>query len=486
VADSSLNLRKRLSECTGVPPVDERDPWITGVAIDSRRVKRGDLFVAYRGEKTDGHRFARDAAAAGAAAVVVDQPIDPLDVPVVRVADAQREASFIAARFFDHPSRSLRCVGVTGTNGKTSVTVHVAELLSKQGERCAFGGTLGWGFEGQICGGRLTTEDPVTLQRRLAELVRRGARGIAMEVSSHALAQHRADGVELEVGVFTNLTRDHLDYHGSMDRYAAAKRRLFDFPSLTAAVVNVDDPVGAALALELRPRLRVVTYGSTSGADISWQGLTFDDNGVSGELVTPWVRRPFALPLYGEFAVANVAAALGVVAVLDGDVDVALQSARTLGAAPGRMQRVRRPGRPLVVIDYAHTPDALTKALGAARRHVGGRVICVFGCGGDRDKGKRPLMAQAVEAAADIAWVTNDNPRSEVPAQIANDVTGGFSGRIPVHVELDRQRAIELAIASATSGDLVLVAGKGHETYQEIGGQRLPHNDLAVVEAVLR
>jgi UDP-N-acetylmuramoyl-L-alanyl-D-glutamate--2,6-diaminopimelate ligase len=263
VADGSLNPRRRLSECVGVA-LDVADPWITGIAIDSRRVKRGDLFVAFRGERTDGHRFVRDAVAAGAAAVVVDSPIDAVDVPVVRVADAQREASIIASRFFDDPSRTLRCVGITGTNGKTSVSVHTAELLSKQGWRAAFGGTLGWGFAGRLCGSRLTTEDAVTLQRRLADLVRAGATAVAMEVSSHALAQHRADGVALEVGVFTNLTRDHLDYHGSMERYAEAKRRLFDFPSLAAAVINIDDPIGSRFARELRDRLRVVTYGATA------------------------------------------------------------------------------------------------------------------------------------------------------------------------------------------------------------------------------
>lgn len=485
MADGSLSPRKRLSACIGAA-VDGVDPWISGIAIDSRRVKRGDLFVACRGERTDGHRFVRDAVAAGAAAVVVDSQIDAVDVPVVRVADAQREASFVAGRFFDEPSRALRCVGVTGTNGKTSVTVHTAELLSRQGWRAAFGGTLGWGFEGRVCGSRLTTEDAVTLQRRLAELARSGAAAVAMEVSSHALAQHRADGVALEVGVFTNLTRDHLDYHGSMERYGDAKRRLFDFPSMKAAVINVDDTLGMRLAREVRERMRVVTYGAAPDADIRWRNLVFDMDGVRGELATPWSNGPFAVPLYGEFAVANVAAALGAVGVLGADVATAVEAARTLGAAPGRMQRVRRPGRPLVVIDYAHTPDALTKALDAARRHIGGRVICVFGCGGDRDRGKRPLMAAAVENAADLAWVTNDNPRSEVPLNIANDVLGGFTGKIPVNVELDRQRAIELAIAAATPADLVLVAGKGHEAYQEIGGQRLPHSDLAAVEAVLR
>jgi UDP-N-acetylmuramoyl-L-alanyl-D-glutamate--2,6-diaminopimelate ligase len=485
VADGSLNPRRRLSACVGAP-LDAADPWITGIAIDSRRVKRGDLFVACRGERTDGHRFVRDAVAAGAAAVVVDSPIDTVDVPVVRVADAQREASFIASRFFDEPSRALRCVGITGTNGKTSVSVHTAELLSKQGWRAAFGGTLGWGFAGRLCGSRLTTEDAVTLQRRLVELVRAGATAVAMEVSSHALAQHRADGVALEVGVFTNLTRDHLDYHGSMERYAEAKRRLFDFPSLVAAVINVDDPVGNRFARELRDRLRVVTYGATAEADIRWRNLVFDMDGVRGELTTPWSDGPFVLPLYGEFAVANVAAAIGAVGVLGADVVAAVEAARELASAPGRMQRVRKTGKPLVVIDYAHTPDALAKALDAARRHIGGRVICVFGCGGDRDRGKRPLMAQAVENAADLAWITNDNPRSEVPLNIANDVLGGFTGKIPVNVELDRQRAIELAVAAATPSDLVLVAGKGHETYQEIGGQRLPHSDLAAVEAVLR
>ena len=504
MADGGVTHRKRLHECVG-RGVPGDDPWITGVAIDSRKIKRGDLFIAYRGETTDGHRFVADAVAAGAAAVVVDQPASAgasagasapsvsvpgvsahsVSVPIVQLADTRREAGHIAARFYDHPSRALGCIGVTGTNGKTSVSVHLATLLSRQGRSCAYGGTLGWGLGTSLCGGRLTTEDPVTLQRRLSGLVSARAEWAALEVSSHALAQHRADAVEFRTAVFTNLTRDHLDYHGSMADYGAAKRRLFEWPALGAAVVNLDDPFGAALATSLKGRVNLLTYGVRARADLRWENLGFGADGVNGTLVTPWGRLPFSLPLYGEFAVANFAAALGAAVFAGCDAAALIESARTMPAAPGRMQLIRRARKPTVVIDYAHTPDALAKALEAARRHAGGRVICVFGCGGDRDRGKRPLMAQAVEERADVAWVTNDNPRSEVPAQIAQDIERGFSGRIPVQVELDRRRAIGLALEAAGPGDLVLIAGKGHETYQEIGGRRLPHSDLEVAESCL-
>ncbi len=407
-------------------------------------------------------------------------------VPLVKSPDPRRAAGRIAARFYDHPSRALGCIGVTGTNGKTSVTHFAAALLSASGRPAGYGGTLGWGFAGHICAADLTTEDAVAVQRRLANLVSQGAEWVAMEVSSHALDQHRVVDVDYNIAVFTNLTRDHLDYHGTMANYAATKRRLFDWPTLRGGVVNWDDPQGRIIHREARRSLDLLRFGSTADAELSWSDLVFDDAGIAGTLDTPWGRRAFRLPLFGEFNVANFAAATGAACLAGAPIDAVIDAGLHLTAPPGRMQFVRATGKPLVVIDFAHTPDALAKALVALRRHASGAVICVFGCGGDRDRGKRALMARVVEDAADHAWVTSDNPRSEDPADIAANIVAGFAGAFAHDVELDRAAAIERAIATARSSDVVLVAGKGHEAYQEIAGRRIPFRDLDVVQRVLR
>jgi UDP-N-acetylmuramoyl-L-alanyl-D-glutamate--2,6-diaminopimelate ligase len=460
-------------------------PWIDGIAIDSRKVRPGDLFVAMRGAQHDGHTFVAAALAAGAVAVLVDRPVQAPSAAVLVAVDARRTAGKVAARFFDHPSRALGCIGVTGTNGKTSVAQFIATLLERSGRPTGYGGTLGWSFGTHRCAADLTTEDAITVQRRLAGLVAAGARWVAMEVSSHALAQGRVDDVEYDIAVFTNLTRDHLDYHETFDAYAAAKRRLFRFATLRAGVVNWDDPAGRAIYAERRPNLELVRFGVRDGADVRWSALEFDDTGIAGILHSPWGEAPFRIPLIGEFSVANFAAAVGAACLAGAAFDGVVAAGATLTAPPGRMQFVRRAGQPLVVIDYAHTPDALGRVLASLRRHCAGRLICVFGCGGDRDRGKRPLMAQAVEGAADRCWVTNDNPRSEDPAAIAADIVAGFTARASYRVELDRASAIAAAIADADTDDVVLVAGKGHEDYQEVAGERRPFRDIDVVQRAL-
>jgi UDP-N-acetylmuramoyl-L-alanyl-D-glutamate--2,6-diaminopimelate ligase len=484
--------RKRLSEClddavNGVVAAGVGDPWINGVATDSRKVRAGDLFVATRGAAHDGHEFVAAAIAAGAVALLVERPVEAAAVPTIRVSDTRRAAGRIAARFFDYPSRQLGCIGVTGTNGKTSVSHFIAALLDATGRPAGYGGTLGWGFRDRQCGSDLTTEDAVTTQRRLADLVSAGAEWVAMEVSSHALDQDRVADVDYDIAVFTNLTRDHLDYHGTMERYAEAKRRLFAWTTLQGGVVNWDDPQGRIIYGERRARYNLLRFGANAGADLSWSGLRFDDAGISGLLTTPWGRRAFRVPLFGEFAVANFAAAAAAACLAGATLDEVIAAGARLTAPPGRMQFMRgaSAGKALVVIDYAHTPDALAKALAGLRRHCRGRLICVFGCGGDRDRGKRPLMAQAVEGQADRAWITTDNPRSEAPELISAEIVAGFRGRIPVEVELDRAIAIERAVATAGPDDVVLVAGKGHESYQEIAGRRLPFRDADVVQRVL-
>ncbi len=485
---SSQSRRKRLSDCVSDDVValdDIADVWITGVATDSRKVRPGDLFVAVKGAAHDGHAFIDAAVARGAAAVLVEYDVRSAGIAKVKSADPRRAAGRIAARFYDHPSRSLGCIGVTGTNGKTSVTHFIAAMLSAAGRPAGYGGTLGWGFAGHNCTADLTTEDAVAVQQRLANLVSRGAEWVAMEVSSHALEQHRVVDVDYSIAVFTNLTRDHLDYHGTMANYALAKRRLFSWPTLRSAVVNWDDPQGRIIHREARRPIDLVRFGSTPDAELCWSDLTFDDAGIAGTLDTPWGRRAFRLPLFGEFNVANFAAATGAACLAGAPLDKVIEAGALLTAPAGRMQFVRAAGTPLVVIDFAHTPDALAKALAALRRHAGGAVVCVFGCGGDRDRGKRALMARVVEGAADRAWVTSDNPRSEDPADIAANIVAGFGAGFDHHVELDRATAIEQAITSAASNDVVLVAGKGHETYQEIAGRRIPFRDLDVVQRLL-
>jgi len=482
--------RKRLSECVGEEPglrglSGVQDVWINGVATDSRRVGKGDLFIAIRGALHDGHAFVAAALERGAAAVLAERPVAGL-ATTIYVPDTQRAAGRVAARFFDHPSRSIGCIGVTGTNGKTSVAHFTAAILTGAGQPSGYGGTLGWGFAGRHCTSDLTTEDGVTVQRRLGDLVARGAKWVAMEVSSHALDQERVADVDYDIAVFTNLTRDHLDYHGSMERYAQAKQRLFHWPSLRGGVVNWDDAQGRIIYGERHSLLRLLRFGTDPGADLCWSNLRFDDTGIGGILATPWGRRTFRVPLFGEFSVANFVAATGAACLAGATLDGALDVGTRLTAPPGRMQFVREAGKPPVVIDFAHTPDALVKVLTGLRHHCAGQLICVFGCGGDRDRGKRPLMAEAVEGNADRIWITTDNPRSEAPDLIAAEIYAGLRGRVPAEVELDRTTAIERAIAGATANDIVLVAGKGHEAYQEVAGQRIPFRDIDAVRRALR
>jgi len=463
-----------LPELDGVPDVD-----VVGVTDDSREVAPGDLFLAVAGARSDGHDFAAAAAERGAAAVLAERAIAGLGVPVVVVPDLKRLRSAIAGRVLGDPGGQLYCVGVTGTNGKTSVAFYLAELATRLGHATGYLGTIGWGCTTELEPALLTTDSAVNTQKRLKTLVERGFEWVAMEVSSHALDQHRVEAVGFDVGVFTNLSRDHLDYHDSFEAYGAAKARLFE--DVNVAVVNTDDPFGQRLARGLRvPTL--ITYGRDG--DVRWRALELDARGVRGRWETPWGNTEFELPLVGEFAVANVSAVVAVLCqaglVL---ADVAALAAR-IAPVPGRLEFF--PGAPSAVVDYAHTPAALETVLTALRPHVAGRLVCLVGCGGDRDRGKRPLMAAAAETGADEVWLTSDNPRGEDPAAILADMRSGLSGRVPVHEQADRARAIEAALTSAAPADLVLVAGKGHEDYQEVGGQRLPFSDRAIVRALVQ
>ena len=467
-----LTLPQLLDE-SRVPPVE-----VTGLASDSRRVRPGDVFFAYRGSAFDGHRFAGAAVSAGAVAIVSERPVDA-GVPNVVVAGLGRRIGEFANRFFAEPSRELDVVGVTGTNGKTTVAYNIARVADDTG----YSGTLGWGRPPSLCESGMTTSDPITLQKRLRALAASGCRRATLEVSSHALDQGRAEAVTFAVAVFTNLSRDHLDYHGSMARYGAAKQKLFA-RSLASAVVNVDDALGRTIVDTLPNATEVFAVGAK--AAVRWTDVVYGHDGIRGLWHTPWGRRPFALPaFFGEFSVYNAALTLAACCSLGTSLADAVDAMAMMPAVPGRMQVVSR--SPLAVVDYAHTPDGLRAALAAARGHLAsaGRVIVVFGCGGERDRGKRAAMAEAAEAGADLVVATSDNPRSEDPERILDDIVAGFrspsqSLRIP-----DRGRAIAAALARAGSDDVVLVAGKGHERTQEIGGERISFSDAEAIRTAL-
>ena len=462
---------------------------VTRLATDSRRVEPGDVFVAVPGARIDGRRFIPQAIAAGAVGVLweaADFQWDPAwRVPNLAVPNLRKQLGLIAARTYGDPSHSMWVAGVTGTNGKTSCSHWIAQSLTRLGRRTAVLGTLGIGFPGALTPGTHTTPDAVSLQAQLADLLSRGASGVVMEVSSHGLEQGRVNGVAFAAALFTNLSRDHLDYHGTMEQYGAAKARLFHWDGLHHAVINLDDGFGAQLAGSLdRSRVNVLGYGLGKG-EISGHKLDLSKRGLTLEIETPWGAGVIRSQLLGRFNAANLLGVLGVLLAAGVKLDDATSAIETVEPVPGRLQMLRQPGRPLVVVDYAHTPDALEKVLETLRAVLGseGRLICVFGCGGERDAGKRPLMGETATRLADSVFVTSDNPRGEDPRAIIDQIIA--QAHPNYRVEIDRAVAIQQALREARTDDLVLIAGKGHEAYQEIVGRRLPFSDTEVAARVL-
>lgn len=463
---------------------------VTGVRCDSRQVRPGDLFVAYAGERSDGRRFIADAIHAGAVAVLWERSGFEWDarwqVPNVAMDGLRQKLGTIADHVYGHPSQHLWIAGVTGTNGKTSCSHWIAQVLGRSGRPTAVIGTLGSGFPGQLAAATHTTPDAAVIHERLSELLAAGASGAAMEVSSHGLDQGRVNGVAFAAALFTNLSHDHLDYHGSMERYAAAKAKLFHWPGLQHAVINLDDAFGAQLAASLdRNRTNVIGYGLGKG-EIAGHKLDLSRRGLSLEIETPWGPVAVRSRLLGGFNASNLLGVLGVLLAAGLDPREAAESLADLEPVAGRLQQLNLPGKPLVVVDYAHTPDALQKVLETLRGVLapGARLICVFGCGGERDAGKRPLMGEVATRLADCSIVTSDNPRSEDPFEIIRQiVAGAHPGYV---VEEDRASAIGRAVMLARPQDVVLIAGKGHEPYQEIAGVRLPFSDIDVAQLALR
>jgi len=397
----------------------------------------------------------------------------------------QAKLGLIAAHVYGDPSRNMWVAGVTGTNGKTSCTHWIAQSLGILGRPTGVIGTLGIGFPGELRQATHTTADPVSIQEDLAELFERKATGVAMEVSSHGLDQGRVNGVSFSDALFTNLSRDHLDYHGTMERYGAAKAKLFDWPGLKHAVINLDDRFGLELAASVnRNRVNVLGYGFGKG-DISGHRLDLSKRGLTLEIETPWGPGVIRSQLLGGFNASNLLGVVGMLLAAGVKLDEATSSLEQVQAPAGRLQMVRVAGRPLVVVDYAHSPDALEKVLEVLRSLLepGARLVCVFGCGGDRDKGKRPLMGEVATRLSHLAIVTSDNPRSEDPLGIIEEIIGGAHPNYVV--EEDRATAIVRAVREAGPEDLVLIAGKGHESYQEIAGSRLPFSDAEVARVAL-
>jgi UDP-N-acetylmuramoyl-L-alanyl-D-glutamate--2,6-diaminopimelate ligase len=478
----AMLLRDLLPEVAGIPG----DLRITGLVMDSREVKPGDAFVAIAGFGAHGLKFVDQARAAGAVATLFEPPA-PAELPApsdaIAVPNLRARLGELADRFHGRVTEAMTVVGVTGTNGKTSTVQLLAQAWTLRGTRCGTIGTLGVGLYGEVTPTGFTTPLVLKLHDLLAQLHAEGAQAVAMEVSSHALDQGRVDGVHFDAAVFTNLTRDHLDYHGDMGTYGAAKSRLFVWPGLKAAAINLDDEYGRRLHAQLPASVKAVGLSSRGIDDalLRADALQLDSAGISFDLVCDGHAYPVRSPLLGRFNVDNLLAVGGALFALG---DSPAQIAATLSQLQpihGRMNRLGGDGvKPLVVIDYAHTPDALEQALKSLRAHAHARLICVFGCGGERDRGKRPQMAAIAETNADRVIVTDDNPRAEDGDQIVADIIAGFGNADRVLVQRDRAAAIARAIGEAGANDIVLIAGKGHEPYQEINGVQYPFDDTQV------
>jgi UDP-N-acetylmuramoyl-L-alanyl-D-glutamate--2,6-diaminopimelate ligase len=459
---------------------------ITGLCADSRRARPGDLFFAIAGQHRDGSSFVNAALAAGAAAVVAVETSSLSGAARVRVADPRLALAQAAGAFYDHPSRLMRVVAVTGTNGKTTTTYLLESIFAAAGMPAGVIGTTGVRFRGETHASAFTTPEAHVLQACLRGMVDARVAAVALEVSSHALEQRRSYGLDCDVAVFTNLSHDHLDYHGTIEAYLDAKLMLFDGRNQphpvkhATAVLCADDPAFTSVReAARRGALAISSFGAAESADVRIADVAASSDGLDVRLETAGQSHALRVPLLGRYNALNAAAAFASARALGIDAASCVRGIANVRGVPGRLERVEAE-RPFdVVVDYAHTPDALARALAAAHEHARGRVLLVFGCGGDRDRAKRPKMGALAAAHADVAWVTNDNPRGEDPATIAREILAGALGA-PLRMELDRRAAIGAALREARPGDLVLIAGKGHETTQTIGDDVLPFDDRVV------
>ncbi len=489
-------LLGRLLEAVGVDDAGVAgETSVTSVEYDSRRVREGSLFVAVRGFVTDGHRYVAGAAERGAAAALVESPTGSDALPEFVVPDTRRALGLAAHEFFGHPSESLTVHGVTGTNGKTTTSYFIDSIMRQAGRESGVVGTLGHRTGGGAAPGSLTSPEASDLAALMSSMVDSGVEVLTMEVSSHALALERTAGTRFDTATFTNLSRDHLDFHRTLDKYWESKRKLFEQLSGAggkpgaAAVVNIDDPYGRELAATMRREagLRLVTFGAEE-ADVRATGVETSLDGTRATFVTPAGSFEAELRLLSAFNVMNALAATSVAFASGIELGAVAEGLRALPEVAGRLEQVDA-GQPFTaLVDYAHTPDALEKALATLRDLEPERLIVVFGCGGDRDRGKRPLMGEIASAGADVAIVTSDNPRTEEPSAIIEDILAGVNEGTggEIVVEPDRREAIRSAVALAGPGDVVLVAGKGHEDYQIVGAEKRHFDDREELRAAVR
>ena len=471
------------------------DIVVSGLAIDSRQVGHGDLFLACSGAEHHGLDFIEDVLLKRPAAVVWEPGGEYVDVeslprnelvPYIAVPNLSQHLAKIASRFYGNPSADLMTVGITGTDGKTSCSHFVAQALTALNDfPCGVLGTLGYGMYGALVPGSRTTPNAVELQSVLADVKEIGAKQVVMEVSSHALDQGRVDEVSYDIAVLTNLSRDHLDYHQTVEAYGDAKRKLFHKEGLKLRVINIDDEFGRSVFEECADK-PCLTYGFSDDAQVKGSHLQLTSNGVSFWVETPFGKGRVESRLLGDFNAKNLMAVIGVLLGMGVSLEAALHSIQSICPVDGRMERLGGDASPMVVVDYAHTPNALEQVLKALRPYALGRLVCVFGCGGERDKGKRPIMGEIAYELSDHVVVTSDNPRSESPIGIIDEILEGCPDLSKVDVEVDRASAIEWAITNAEPGDVVLIAGKGHETYQQVNGRELPFDDRSEVKKVLR
>jgi UDP-N-acetylmuramoyl-L-alanyl-D-glutamate--2,6-diaminopimelate ligase len=496
--NKSMLLSELLKEVYKLPPALERN--LNGLELDSRKIEKGNLFLAYKGGTSDGRSFIKAAISNGAAAVLTEadadwsEPQELTSVPVIPIKHLPAILGRLAARFYGYPAQHMRVIGVTGTNGKTSCCQLAAQALTMLGYQCGVIGTLGYGAINSTLvlddSGPTTTPDPIRMQEIFAELQSQECDSVVMEVTSHGLQQQRVNIDDFAVAVFTNLTRDHLDYHGTMQAYGEAKLKLFTGENLQVAVVNLDDPFSATLLDALATGVQRYTWSvHNPEADIYCSALGFSPAGLVLKVVSPWGNGTIHSSLLGSFNASNLLAVLST--LLACEAEKPDFSAPRIMATISKLQPIRGRMEVLqthsitVVIDYAHTPDGLQNALSALREHFTSRICCVFGCGGDRDKGKRPLMGEIAARMADQVVLTDDNPRHEASAAIIQQILAGIQQQDTVVVEPDRAEAIAYAIATAQEGDVVLIAGKGHETYQDVNGHRIPFSDIELAQRCL-
>lgn len=509
MAQQIKNSGKPLSSLLdGIAEVShQHDIEVHGLCLDSRKIVPGDCFIALQGDRGHGLQYLDAVISAGARAVLSDQagqqfadPAERCRIPVIFVDDLRKELGALSNRFYDYPSKRIKTLAITGTNGKTTIASILAEIFEKAHGSAAYIGTLGIGLWHNLEASENTTPDLLTVQRELAGFANGGIKACTLEASSHALDQNRLDGIETDVAVFTNLTHEHLDYHGSMQAYGEAKRRLFDAGARRCAppsnaVINLDDPYSEKILAQLDPKTVVWPF-AFEGKNQDYPGLTFASNveaslqGISMHVVSPVGEGFIRSKLLGHFNVSNLLATIASLAALGWEFSEIQKALENVAGVPGRMEVIQLVGLsddsvPAVVIDYAHSPDALRQVLSSLRVLTNGRLICVFGCGGDRDQGKRAQMGAIAEQLADVVVVTTDNPRGEDPTEIIRHVVAGQKKPERTLQEVDRETAIRKAIAMADANDVILIAGKGHETYQIIAQRRVPFSDYEVSRIAL-